>query len=148
MVISIGTWRLKMNRYLFLDIDGVLNKDNTSERCKGFIGIDTKLKRRFDDWLSGKDVKVVLSSSWRLDQDFVDHLNTLGFNFVGHTKKLRSRGDEIEAYVIENGVERYAILDDCQDFLKEQRKYWVRTSPRHGLQRKHLEMVDKLLGYS
>lgn len=55
-------------KVLFLDIDGVLNRDGTRERIGGYVGLDKKLVDKLLGWLaSHPEVQLVLSSTWRLD---------------------------------------------------------------------------------
>src|SRR5262245_55436037 len=71
-------------KLLFLDIDGVLNCAVTKERWNGLIGIDRRLVSTFLQWLSGKDVGIVLSSTWRLYDDTKEHLAAAGLSWMGH----------------------------------------------------------------
>jgi len=54
-------------KVIFLDIDGVLNCDHTTNPRKFPYVVDKKLLARFKKLLSRTGAKVVLSSSWRLD---------------------------------------------------------------------------------
>jgi Swiss Army Knife RNA repair-like protein len=135
-------------KLLFLDIDGVLNCKTTTERWNGLAGIDRRLASMFLDWLSGKDVGIVLSSTWRLYDDTKEHLAAAGLSWIGQTPDLRAiRGHEIAQFLREApGVEAYAILDDYDDMLPEQLPFLVQTSPAHGLRRRNFAKLNRILG--
>jgi HAD domain in Swiss Army Knife RNA repair proteins len=136
-------------KLLFLDIDGVLNCTVTTERWNGLAGIDRRLASMFLQWLSGKDVGVVLSSTWRLYDDTKEHLAAAGLSWIGQTPDLRAiRGHEIAQFLNETpGVESYAILDDCSDMLPEQLPFLVQTSHVHGLRKRNFAKLNRILGY-
>jgi Swiss Army Knife RNA repair-like protein len=136
-------------KLLFLDIDGVLNCKMTQERWNGLIGIDRRLVSTFLEWLSGKDVGIVLSSTWRLYDYTKEHLADAGLSWMGETPKLRAiRGYEIAQFLNERpGVEAYAILDDHDDMLPEQLPFLVQTSPVHWLRRRNFAKLNRILGY-
>jgi hypothetical protein len=69
-------------KLLFLDIDGVLNCKTTTERWNGLIGVDRRLASLFLEWLSGKDVGIVLSSTWRLYDDTKAQLSAVGLSWM------------------------------------------------------------------
>jgi hypothetical protein len=135
-------------KLLFLDIDGVLNCKTTMERWNGLIGVDRRLVSMFLEWLSGKDIGIVLSSTWRLYDDTKEQLATAGLSWIGETPKLRAiRGHEIALYLSETpGVEAYAILDDCSDMLPEQLPFLVQTSHVHGLRKRNFAKLNRILG--
>jgi HAD domain in Swiss Army Knife RNA repair proteins len=136
-------------KLLFLDIDGVLNGKMTTERWGGLVGIDRRLASMFLEWLSGKDVGIVLSSTWRLYDDTKEHLAAAGLSWIGQTPDLRAiRGYEIAQFLSETpGVGAYAILDDCSDMLPEQLPFLVQTSHVHGLRRRNFAKLNRILGY-
>lgn len=142
-------------KVLFLDIDGVLNKDGTKEKVIGtdgteFTGVDKVLVKRFLDWHATRpDVEIVLSSSWRIPHAFVDckaHLNENGIYWIDETPHLGGidRGLEIQSWLVDNPqVTQYAILDDIQ--VKFVGSHLVQTSNKTGVTEKNLKFVDKLL---
>jgi hypothetical protein len=136
-------------KLLFLDIDGVLNCTMTTERWNGLVGIDRRLVSMFLAWLSGKDIGIVLSSTWRLYDDTKEHLTAAGLSWIGQTPKLRAiRGQEIAQFLDETpSVEAYAILDDCADVLPEQIPFLVQTSHVHGLRRRNFAKLNRILGH-
>lgn len=141
-------------RTLFLDIDGVLNRESTKElSVTGFKGLDKYLVDKFLTWFNmEKDLDIVLSSTWRTDPVMVDEIRAVGIPLRGQTKVILNpgsrhiiRGEEINDFVVNNEIKKYAILDDTQDFFPQQLKYFVQTSYVHGLRDKDLLKLDKIL---
>jgi len=138
-------------KIIFLDIDGVLNRDSTKELFRDFTGVDVYLVKKFLTWLEGKDYDVVLSSTWRFEESFMAELRRNGLSWIAETAMLHryglNRGWEIEGYLDANPVINYVILDDLHPgmFLIHQRPQLVQTSPVHGLRDKDLKRMEKLL---
>lgn len=141
-------------KVLFLDIDGVLNCETTWERLgeefgiyKGMIGIDFGLVERLKDWLRAHpEVKVVLSSTWRLDERMATEVRRRGIDFIGVTRNLVNRAREVEDWLAAHPeVTHYAILDDIQQFSNAQRERFVRTSYAHGLRPQDLAVIEVIL---
>lgn len=121
-------------RILFLDIDGVCNNTRTIERFNGFLGIDHKLVTLVNQIVNATECVIVLSSTWRLSLDFQEEVRRAGIKFVDRTDNLPgSRGDEVNAWLQRNTglTERYAILDDVNDFYPLQPLF--QTSMNLGL---------------
>ena len=138
---------------IFLDIDGVLNKDcqlPTSNNIKVKGGsLDSGCLEAFQDLLDNTGAKVVISSAWRSKSiPYEDLLNGSGLNvdIIGSTPILGKycfRGNEIWAWVEENagllGVDgassfnQYLILDDSSDILYWQKNNFYRTESDSGL---------------
>lgn len=51
---------------IFLDIDGVLNSQQTEARCNGVIGIDSDKVARLAEIVNTNNAILLLTSSWRL----------------------------------------------------------------------------------
>ena len=125
-------------KLIFLDIDGVLNNMNYTIYTFEMLGRDRayeimhkdldifdpislnllcKLIEHFKD-----DIKVVLSSTWRLNQKGINKVKEKIFNNLGYeipfdiTKRHKDmiRGYEIEQYLFDNNLltENYVIIDD------------------------------------
>lgn len=142
-----------MNKVIFLDIDGVLNSQNTfrdnHEYGKFFIRnmngsvedemVYTMLDIDLDKVFMLRDIcnltgaKVVVSSCWRrLNKYFLfeEKLTSLGIPIVGVTSFIsNNRGDEIRKYLEDNHVDDFVILDDeiFKDF-NELENYLIKTS--------------------
>lgn len=141
----------KLTKVLFLDIDGVLNCSTTKEKFeegiyKHFISLDKKRLKLFLGWLEDKDIQIVLSSSWRGSEFLRNFLKDNGVNFVAYTNHDYTRSIEISKFVSDHAIEKYAILDDMDfGWNAEQRARFVQTSYMHGLRKKNLKRLDKIL---
>lgn len=127
---------------IFLDIDGVLNRTGTKERCGHFLGVDRAISTRFLKAIQGKDVEIVLSSTWRLHPEMHPHLREAGIEWVNVTPSMGSRGVEIEAYIQDWGIQDYIILDDM-DCLPKHKPFHIQ--PEDGLRDEHFERLNELL---
>ncbi|QCD61113.1 HAD domain-containing protein [Tenacibaculum maritimum] len=151
---------------LFLDIDGVLNSRqwHSSESCKV---LGTSVKRFFDpvcvEYLNRivneTETKVVISSSWRILrslQNLQDLFKSIGFTgkIFGKTEDLsifepdtpNLRGVEIKNWTKDNQKHfktpiKYIILDDEDDFLKEQKTFFFQTNSDIGLDTSTTEKI-------
>lgn len=138
-------------KVLFLDIDGVLNNESTKERIpdgifKGMIGVDAKLTKRYLDWLEGKDITVVLSSTWRLDERMMAILNENGIYWSDVTPNMATRHIEVDDWLSRHNYKEFAILDDMPFFKGWLKPHFVQTSYIHGLREKNLRKVEEILG--
>lgn len=139
-------------KVLFLDVDGVLNRDGTKERIDGFTGLDATLVERFMFWhKKHPEVEIVLSSTWRLPSAFTNpHYNALldaGFVFKGETPHMpyEGRGAEIASWLSNHPeVTHIAILDDIA-IKGKVAKYLVQTSEKDGVTKSKLNKINKLL---
>lgn len=135
-------------KIIFLDIDGVLN--DHSPMCNGYCGIKAECVEQLNRILAtAPDAKIVVHSAWRYllyDGDLpirffenlllshgVDCLNRLHgrtrWDSVGGHEA--DRVSQIREYVIDHGVECFAVLDD----LDLQMENFVRTDGSRGLTR-------------
>jgi hypothetical protein len=131
-------------KVLFLDIDGVVNCATTTQRHRGFIGIDPYMAFLVGKLVMETGVKVVLSSSWRNSPDGIEEVEsqvvklfdmteTLG-RPVGTSIEYCERGREIKEWLDRHPqVVRYAILDDNNDMLPEQQPNFFKTSWLTGI---------------
>lgn len=142
-------------KVLFLDIDGVLNRAGTKERCDcgpfggNWIGVDRELSDRLLSVLKDSDYQIVLSSTWRKDDRMFPHLNAAGIHWehvTPNTGGFLSRGQEIKLWMDEHPeVTDYVILDDM-DVLVSQKHRHVQTDERHGLDESKMAELVSLLG--
>ena len=105
-----------MNQYVvFLDVDGVLN--NFDSLKKNVLLIPSKLKL-LAKILEETRAKIVVSSSWghSLKPALEKHSNMgkyIASQIIGVTPKhYRWRGDQIKAWLSENKVKRYVVIED------------------------------------
>ena len=98
------------NYYIFLDIDGVLNKE--SDWKKGLYYINKECLNNFLIYLNKiKNYKVVLISTWRNG----DGIKVLEKYFPIYDKTPNSNEDrqaEVEYYIKRNNITKYIIIDD------------------------------------
>lgn len=144
-------------KYIFLDVDGVLNNEASSKTSKSIYNLSKENVIRLKDLLTTIGVKytpiVVVSSSWRYSPKALYRLRTylknynLGFEDVLSTEKMNCRGDEIEAYCKNKGIDidNIIILDDDSDMGNLVHRL-VKTYVRDGLTYKEVEQCLILLG--
>ena len=153
-----------MAKFIFLDIDGVLNSANYINRCnnehenKG-NWVDPRAVAYLNEIIRKTSAKVVISSTWRI-YDTLDilrsKLEAAGFigEIVDKTPVLEKtlddvwpcRGDEIFDW-IDNQIdppESVVVLDDDGD-MAMMSKYLVKTSFTNGLQEEHVEQAVNIL---
>lgn len=153
-----------MNKVLFLDIDGVLNKfGHTSDRPYPLSEFDPTMVERLNRILRVAEVTdLCISSDWRSTSGLKNIFYEVGimnpycssFSKLEDDLKLmmhnQRRGYGIK-YYLESAYEhkglkfRYCILDDIDQFLKDQKKYLVLTDYRKGLTDENVEMAIKIL---
>lgn len=161
-----------MNKYLFLDIDGVLNseefyvemsqndrmnkihKENpnmSGSMVYKLSNFDPKAVERLNKILKETECKLVVSSSWRFDTDLEELFEIVGINanIFGITgiNNTRYRGFEIKDYLDNTNSEvlSYCILDDDCDMLPEQLNNFVHTDYRVGLTEDDVNKAIKIL---
>ena len=133
--------KLRKGRYLpedlddvlFLDYDGVVNidpenfgRDAFDHSCMENVNI---LCRRFG-------LKIVVISSWKHYPNRESILYDSGLDpeirIMGMTETLKTREEEIKAYLLEHpSIRRFLILDDHRH-LGDLKKYQVLTEWQHG----------------
>ena len=125
-----------MTKYIFLDIDGVLNSEHTlNESCEN---MDQKLTSIISDQLvknlsylvEKTDAKIILSSSWRVyfNNNIKNPNNIFAMVLLASLNKYNlklhdmtpypkgpfssERGLEIKTYIDKNNIEKYVVIDD------------------------------------
>ena len=145
-------------KYLFLDIDGVLNHEdwynsqhnNPDAKPFPYSCFDPACVERVNEILEVTGAQLVISSSWRLDKELWLTLNSIGLKYKfdctpswkdKEWSNFDCRGQEIQAYLKSHNynpdTDRFAILDDDTDMLPEQEEqffqtacdYWTRNMP-------------------
>jgi len=129
-------------KYLFLDIDGVLNhEDWYKNKVQGFRHLfkswedscfDPDCVRNLLEILNETGAKLVVSSSWRFDRDLKKYFEKLGiptdFDITPSLTRedengaltWPDRGDEIAEFLKGHPCDEYVILDDDMDFSEDQ----------------------------
>lgn len=152
-----------MRKIIFLDIDGVLNTkywynqmSRSTPKDKYGYAFDpnavANLKRIIDE--TGADI--VISSSWKsLELTELENMwqerclpgTVLGItpNSVSDELLLNAdldnmelfhiRGEEIKEWLSRHGknISNYVIIDDVDNMLPEQQKYFIQTNPEMGI---------------
>ncbi len=125
-------------KVIFLDIDGVLNCQRTAIAFSGVswsgsAGIRAKMDEVAIQLIKRiakqAGAQIVLSSSWRNDNNWQSIGPALGLNILDRTPTHSgSRGDEIAAWLVQHPeVETYAIIDDDGSMLDAQKPFFVQT---------------------
>jgi hypothetical protein len=142
-----------MDKIIFLDIDGCLNCRTTKERHGPFLGIDQKLVKIFNQIIKKTGAKVVLSSTWRLSEDWLDTMidNGLQCMFLGRTPHFggeyrgNTRGLEIQKWLSDYNKEvKFCVIDDDNDMLPDQKLF--QTSFETGLTEEIAKNIISYLG--
>jgi hypothetical protein len=158
-------------KYLFLDIDGVLNTGQYSNYlvenglCEtdadGYL-FDPEAVQNLEYIIEATDAKIIITSTWRLDGDMqaLWHNRNLAGEVVGVTPTVQKekaigkikiwyghRGMEIEEWFRSNAIVpyKYAILDDEDDYLPHQSAHLILTDPMTGITEDVAEKVISLL---
>lgn len=143
-----------MNKFLFLDVDGVLNNTAVLQR-EGMHGLGCKQLSLLKQIVAGSCCEIVLSSTWRL---YDDHLRTLEAAFEQHliprwldvTPDLgySHRGDEILSWLVGHADRaRIVIVDDDKDAAiphapeRFTERLFVKTEFDTGLTFDHAEAI-------
>ena len=150
-----------MEKYIFLDFDGVLNTPKGKFDQKA-IGTLRRLLER-------SDAKVIISSSWRLQGveyirqlwkeyhlpgeviDLTPSCNSTNFSNVDGQEEWQGlhgcKGLEIAEWLRLNAKElyQYIILDDEEDFLFSQREHLVKVDGSKGLSKTDVRGAIKIL---
>ena len=146
-----------MERYIFLDIDGVLNSDLTEEYTPdGYVGISDENVAVLKQILDATGAKIILTSTWRIEWDpderkcgvdalyLIEKLKKFGieiYDKIWREDMMAYRGFEIKTYVEEHGIESWIVIDDDMFFDFETNNivpehevpdyYWMKPK-RHG----------------
>ena len=120
--------------YLFLDIDGVLNNYDTTERCQGFIGIDPDKVKLLKHIIDVTHAEIVLTSTWKYEWEPIDKtkneyagdyldaaLAAEGLTAIDKTTdNWSNRGEGIQNWLKEHPAKAWVVLDDMyfDDFDK------------------------------
>ena len=109
---------LKM-KYIFLDIDGVLNSSSDKEIVFNMMEVN-KLKM-FINFALEVDANVVITSSRRIYTEEVkmikSALSSCNVDVLSNERIYKHRGKEIEWYISQNKIEDFVIFDDNDDLI-------------------------------
>lgn len=112
-------------KVIFLDVDGVLNTPKLIKKF-GYDHIDPVLVALLARIVRETEARIVLSSTWRIDENNRNMVEAAlaqhGLELLGSTPVYKKefldwvrRHEEIGAWLAENQVSKFAILDDLDD---------------------------------
>lgn len=150
-----------INNIIFLDIDGVLNSDKyfdsiSNKECinpvdRLMLDIDTSKVKLLLEVINKTNAKIVITSSWRrmkLYPYIKERLVSMGLPVVGETPFLEGqRGEEIRAYLADNQVDNFCIIDDevFKDYQELEDNLVITNFYEDGLTIDHAKGVVKKL---
>lgn len=133
---------------MFLDIDGVLNGYNIYQSNRPYPLSEFNeekveiLNSLFDEI---PEIKLVLSSSWRFFDGIENIIRESGIKkelFSITPYSIINRGDEVKQWLKNfDGEYKYCILDDIDDFDKDQKNNIVFTDPNIGITKNDVEKI-------
>ena len=146
-----------MDKYIFFDIDGVLNK---TSQWRTMYSLDKDLVANFCNLVKKDGLMPIMTSSWRGgfvksgSKDNIPQIKTLeemfsayGVRIAGKTPifKGKSRDLEIERYLFYHPSSKYVILDDDRSEYEsiDEHNYFV--SSERGLEKGDVKQIQKLL---
>ena len=128
-------------KILFLDCDGILNHEKWYASEEYYNNkyldpdIDPAVINRLNELTNSRDVKIVISSSWKVDSYCVERLRMAGLdniidvtpNFLSRVSRdVYCRGMEIDAWLLSHPeADKCLILDDMNDFFEKQQQYFL-----------------------
>lgn len=159
-----------MRKFLFLDIDGVLNSDEYFNEHHYLDNVKTLIKNGMDREIAAyvgyidpskvelinkitvpTITKIVLSSSWRTCVKIKEILKAAGiirplYDVTPYTTS-RNRGQEIQDWLNRHAdpEDTYLIIDDDNDILNSQTNHLVQTDWRYGLLEEQVEECLSIL---
>ncbi|MCR5670747.1 MAG: hypothetical protein K6G10_07045 [Butyrivibrio sp.] len=145
--------------YIFLDIDGVLNKESD---WKIKYSIDKSCVNALKDisMLCEKqygDIRIILSSTWKAGiskdgssiqiKNLQEALATVGLAIFESTPMSnKGRQAEIEYFIRRNSVQHYLVIDDDLSLFEEPKRLNLLVSDyKKGLTKDDVKTVKKML---
>ena len=122
-------------KIIFLDVDGVINCQYTTQRHGSYIGIDPYMALLVDRIVQATGAKIVLSSTWRLSEKDREIVKKF-VDFIDITPDISDyqRWDEVKAWLKDHPeVNRYAIIDDNWYNFPEDAEFVFKTQYIEGL---------------
>lgn len=149
-----------MQKYLFLDIDGVISLYGT---MSGFRSLNKQRLRNLRDVVKSTGCDIVISSTWRLYPDMMRLLHKRfaykGVRISGwtpvifHVDRETKRGEEIKQWLDEYAPAApymFAIVDDMdkENFVDKNFDFssnFIQTDPNQGLTKEKAAAIIDLL---
>lgn len=150
-------------KVIFLDIDGVLNSNDTLQKIhyhQKFKGISPKCAeldedniRNLNNLVRQTNAKIVLHSSWRYGYSQYDGAILTAFREMNlHVDdivsvKIPDKDKAISDYIKNHpDISHYVILDDYPLFPSHESSF-IEITADHGLTESYFPQILKLLGY-
>lgn len=149
-------------KIIFLDIDGVLNSNDSEDLFHGFVGLDYSGIKLLKEIVNATGVEIVLVSTWKLgwhkdksrNSMLANYLDTRlaeeGLTIIDKTDgTMNLRGHGILDWLSEHPTDSWIVLDD--EIFEDYEEcgilpHLVKTSFYDGgLKDKHVEMAINLL---
>jgi hypothetical protein len=150
-------------KIIFLDVDGVLNSNDTEDIFKGFIGLDYSGIKLLREIIDATGAEIVLVSTWKIgwskdnkesQNDLANYLDARlaeeGLKIMDKTEgSVSDRGTGIVDWLSKYPVESWIVIDD--EIFKDYEEcgimpHLVKTSFYDGgLKEKHVEMAIEML---
>ena len=129
---------ISIMKYIFLDIDGVLNASGDKEIVFNMMEVN-KLEL-FVNFVLEVDASVVITSSRRIYKEEVNMIKLAlakinNVSVLSEKRIHKHRGNEIEWYITENKINNFVIFDDNDDMISDK-----------PLLNNHFILVDYLVG--
>ena len=147
------------DKICFLDADGCINSEQWYRSTEYYSNlfkdpdIDPHIVDLINQFTNETGVKLVISSSWKIDDYYLERLERAGLeNIIGRTPNLIftvpydkfCRGLEIKAWLMVHSVDKYLILDDESDaVLDEQRENFLLIDARVGITDENIEYIKE-----
>lgn len=150
---SIAPWPSEPCRIVFLDFDGVLNSEQSTQELGTRYRFARPSVTALNDVLRQSTAYIVITSSWRENwtlrenAEFLERDGVLPCRVVGKTPSLKQeRGLEIEAWLrsVPYAVASFVILDDHDDMAMH-RERLIQVCPKVGLSSAHAQRAIELL---
>lgn len=137
------------NKICFLDADGCINSEQWYRSHEYYLNlfkdpdIDPHIVDRINQFTNETGVKLVISSSWKIDDNCIERLGRAGLdNIIGRTPNLIftvpydkfCKGMEIQSWLMTHNIDKYIILDDELDsVLNEQKPNFLLINYKVGI---------------
>ena len=142
-----------------MDLDGVCNSEKWYRSHEYYYNefkdpdLDPQIIEKLNQLTNELDIKLVISSSWKIDDGCIERLKRAGLdNIIGRTPNLIftvpydefCKGLEIKAWLGVHNVDKYLILDDEFDaVLQEQRFNLLLIDYRVGITNENIEYIKR-----
>ncbi len=150
----IAPWPTTPCRIVFLDFDGVLNCESSTQELGTRYQFGKSCVAAVNLLLRRTDARIVITSSWRdhwtlrENAEFLERDGVLSGRVIGKTPTLeRERGIEIDSWLhsAPYPVESFVIVDDRDDMAMHSSRL-IRTDSQVGLTAPQARQAIKMLG--